>query len=73
MAASSKQAVERTFQFYELVKIYRLVNKSLGLGNKRYLLEQCWKVEIYIPKIRRKLQLSCITGPVAFMVKEYFL
>jgi hypothetical protein len=27
----------------------------LGLGNKRYLLEQCWKVAKYIPKVRNKI------------------
>jgi hypothetical protein len=42
----------------------------LDLGNKRYLLEQCWKVEKNISKakkkiLRRKLQLSCTAGSVA--------
>jgi hypothetical protein len=30
-------------------------NICLVLGNKRYLLEQCWKVQIYIAKVCRKI------------------
>jgi hypothetical protein len=40
----------------------------LDWSDKRYLLEQWWKVERYTPKGRRKLQLFCITGSVALTI-----
>jgi hypothetical protein len=46
----------------------------LDIGNKRYMLEQCWNVEKYIPKMRKKylrrqFQLFCTTGSVALWSK----
>jgi hypothetical protein len=60
MAASSTQGSKlvrrQNYQRLEVILNVQIGNNiSLGLSNIRYLFEQCWKVEKYIPKVRRKI------------------
>jgi hypothetical protein len=65
----AEQIQNKRVYWYVEVSIQIGNNKCLDLGKKGYLLEQCWKVEIYIPEVRKKFCAVncniCTTGSVA--------